>query len=407
MRKLSIYIHIPFCIRKCAYCDFLSAPAQDTVKERYVRALEKECRAWGGLLPGYEVDTVFFGGGTPSCLKAELLTEILEELKRVFCFSDMPEITVEVNPGTADLLKLARYLEAGVNRLSIGLQSPFDEDLKVLGRIHDYAQFLDTYGAARRAGFDNINIDLMSALPGQSTARYEEGLHRIAALKPEHISAYSLIIEENTPFFEKYASHEELLPDEEEERKMYELTQTVLAGYGYERYEISNYAKPGKECRHNLVYWQGGDYLGLGLGASSLLGSVRFKGIDGLDAYLKCRDMERAGRYGEAGKRGNDRVAILQALHYQEIRNLSVKEQMQEFMFLGLRCMAGVKETEFLRRFGVSLQSVYGETLTGLQKQGLMLCEKREDCTDKEQDAIWKLTPYGIDVSNSVFVEFL
>ena len=407
MKKLSIYIHIPFCIRKCAYCDFLSAPAQDTVKERYVIALQKECGAWSKILTEYEVDTVFFGGGTPSCLSGRLLTDILEKLRKDFAFSASPEITVEVNPGTVDSKKLACYREAGVNRLSIGLQSPFEEDLKVLGRIHDYAQFLETYNAARAAGFGNINIDLMSALPGQSVARYEEGLRRIVALAPEHLSAYSLIIEENTPFYERYASHEELLPDEDEERTMYELTGTVLADYGYERYEISNYAKSGKECRHNLVYWQGGEYLGLGLGASSLLDEVRFKGIDRLESYLENWGKDKEEVFFSPVKATKEQFpSFLKSLHYQEIRKLSAKEQMQEFMFLGLRCMAGVKETEFLRRFGVSLEQIYGKILLQLQEQGLMICERKE-CADGEPETIWKLTPFGIDVSNSVFVEFL
>lgn len=383
MKKISIYIHIPFCVQKCAYCDFLSAPAGEETKKAYVDTLCTQMQSWQEALGEYEVDTVFFGGGTPSCLMDGLLEKVLCELKETFCCSDNAEITVEVNPGTVDISKLRSYRGAGFNRLSIGLQSPFEEDLKALGRIHDYSDFISTYENARAVGFSNINVDLMSALPGQTVERYMDGLRKISLLEPEHISAYSLIIEEGTPFYERYENHPELLPKEEAEREMYVQTRRILEEYGYRRYEISNYAKPGYECRHNIVYWRGRDYLGFGLGAASKLAEVRFRGTDNLEKYL-----------ADPGA-------------YQEIQHLSKTEQMEEFMFLGLRCMEGISEAEFQEKFHRTLAEEYGAQLCKLEQLGLM--ERTSSINNElcKQDNGWRLTEKGIDVSNSVFVEFL
>lgn len=394
MKKLSIYLHIPFCIKKCAYCDFLSAPADDVTQRVYIAALEREITAWHDKAEEYVVDTVFFGGGTPSCLERGLLEQILCKLKEAFHFSDKPEITVEVNPGTVDITKLQSYRNAGINRLSIGLQSPFEEDLKTLGRIHDYSEFMSTYSGARQVGFDNINIDLMAALPGQTVERYKEGLHKVLALKPEHISAYSLIIEENTPFYNRYVNRKELLPDEDAEREMYDATEQILSEYGYHRYEISNYAREGFACRHNLVYWQGGDYLGLGLGASSMMNHTRFKGTDILSDYLE--------KWSKVSG-----IFQASAEDYEQVQILSIKEQMEEFMFLGLRCMAGVSEADFFSRFGVTMESVYEKQLEKLVGYGLMECKVDNNYELCKQDKRWHLTKRGIDVSNAVFVEFL
>lgn len=383
MKKISIYIHIPFCIRKCAYCDFLSAPAAEEDKRAYVTALCKEIACWKEKMAEYEVDTVFFGGGTPSCLPDGLLEKVLCKLKETFNISKEAEISVEVNPGTVDINKLQSYFKEGVNRLSIGLQSPFEEDLKQLGRIHTYDDFMLTYRSARTVGFENINIDLMSSLPGQTLERYIEGVKRVLALEPEHISAYSLIVEEGTPFYDLFAEHPELLPDEDTDREMYEQTREILKEHGYERYEISNYAKPGKACRHNLTYWKRGNYLGVGLGASSLLEEVRFKGIMDLKSYVNS---------------WNETIP-----QYQEVEHLSKKDQMEEFMFLGLRCMEGVSRKAFYQKFGVTMEAVYGEKLKLFQKEGLMEVVKGqgEDC-----DRV-HLTLRGIDVSNEILAEFL
>jgi len=271
---LSVYIHIPFCVRKCLYCDFLSALAQRQQQIDYVDALCREVVIESKSYVNYETQTVFFGGGTPSVLEGEDICRILETLHKYYNFSQDCEITIEVNPGTVTKEKLSAYHKAGINRLSIGLQSTVDSELKALGRIHDYAAFLETHEIAVKSGFNNINIDLMSAIPGQTLQSYKETLEKIVNLKPAppHISAYSLIIEEGTPFAEKTPE----LPDEDSEREMYKITNAFLSMHGYHRYEISNYAKEGYECRHNQVYWRRGDYVGFGIGAASLVQNVRF-----------------------------------------------------------------------------------------------------------------------------------
>ena len=257
-KDLGIYIHIPFCARKCAYCDFLSAPATEEVKVQYVKALKKEIEAFREMGQAYETVTVFFGGGTPSLLTGEQLVEILKEVNRCCPIRSGAEITVECNPGTLTEEKLKAYKRAGVSRLSMGLQSAQNEELKKLGRIHTWEEFLISYEMAREKGFGNINVDLMSALPGQRRKTWADTLEQVLKLSPEHISAYSLIIEEGTPFYERYSPGgplSEELPDEDTERQMYYDTKEILERAGYERYEISNYAKPGYLCRHNLAYW--------------------------------------------------------------------------------------------------------------------------------------------------------
>ncbi|MBQ2935209.1 MAG: radical SAM family heme chaperone HemW, partial [Lachnospiraceae bacterium] len=277
-KPLSIYLHIPFCARKCLYCDFLSAPADDVTKARYVESLITEIKAEAPKYEAYEVRTVFIGGGTPSILPAEAIVGIMDTLKEQFCFAKEAEITIEVNPGSAEAEKLLAYYRSGINRLSIGLQSSHNSELQQLGRIHTYQDFLRTYRDAVKSGFNNINIDLMSAIPGQTTESYRETLRQILHLSPmpAHISAYSLIIEEGTPFYENTPE----LPDEEADREMYKITDDMLSGSGFERYEISNYARKGYACKHNKVYWRRGDYVGFGIGAASLIDNVRFHNDD-------------------------------------------------------------------------------------------------------------------------------
>lgn len=364
MKALELYIHIPFCIRKCAYCDFLSAPADRSVQEAYVEQLLKEIQKSWEISGGYEVKTVFFGGGTPSIFPSDWLCRILTALGQVFAFSENTEVTVEANPGTVDEEKLAGYREAGVNRLSFGLQSADDRELKLLGRIHTWGQFLESYEAARRAGFRNINVDLMSALPGQTTESYRRTLGKVLALSPEHLSAYSLMIEEGTPFYERYREHPELLPSEEEERQMYYDTRELLTAHGYERYEISNYARPGYACRHNLGYWERTDYKGFGLGAASLLGNVRYTGQTALWEYLK-------GNMAETSE----------PLTEQAVR--------EETFFLGLRKTEGVVPGGY--------RAHYEERIGRLKRQGLL----------EERDGRIRLTDRGIDVSNYVLAQFL
>ena len=370
--SMEIYIHIPFCAKKCEYCDFLSGPAGGKEQRAYVQALLKEIRA-AEEGQGRSVSSIFIGGGTPSLLKEDLLGSILNEIYKKFNLEPEAEISIEVNPGTVSLKKLEAYRRMGINRLSIGLQSTDDRELKTLGRLHNYAQFLETYQAAGNAGFDNINIDLMSALPDQTYEGWVTNLRRTAELSPAHISAYSLIIEEGTPF----ALRELNLPDEETEYRMYEDTAAILKEYGYEQYEISNYAKKGKRCRHNVGYWTRCDYLGFGLGAASLWGNKRFSNTADMEEYLKNSAFP-------------ERIRLMEPV-------LSREDEMAEFMFLGLRMTEGVSEAAFRQEFGVEMREIYGEVLKKYTDIELL----------EEKDGRIFLTRKGIHVSNSVMSDFL
>lgn len=391
--ELSLYIHIPFCVRKCGYCDFLSAPADEKARDRYVQALLMEIERYRGTeTADRKIKTLYIGGGTPSILSVNQLDCIMQKIKCTFNFYDDIEASMEMNPGTASKEKCRALYQMGINRLSIGLQSTNDKELKTLGRIHSYEDFLNTYTWCREAGFQNINVDLMAALPYQTVESYTTGLRKIIRLAPEHISAYSLILEEGTPFYQKYNSGCYPLPDEEQERLMYRETEQILAQAGYERYEISNYAKKGYACRHNLVYWQGGDYLGLGLGSSSYMDGVRFHNTNDLDTYVN------------------------QGAYVEDREELSVQAKMEEFMFLGLRVMAGVSGTEFEKRFGKTMEDVYGDVLRKHEEEGLLQIERKEDRKEaaaaepaKGKTNIEKvmLTTNGVDVSNYVFADFL
>lgn len=409
MKELELYLHIPFCERKCAYCDFLSAPADLPVRISYIKKLQEEIAYYGAQYGEYQVSSIFFGGGTPTILEGYQLAAILETVKEHFNITTDAEITVECNPGTLTAGKAEKLVQAGFNRLSIGLQSADDRELQLLGRIHNFAQFLESYDLARKAGFQNINVDLMSALPGQTLKSWQDTLQKVTALRPEHISAYSLIIEEGTPFYERFAEderireeggHPRLLPEEDVERQMYELTETFLQTKGYERYEISNYAKPGYECRHNCGYWIRKDYLGLGLGASSLVEHQRFQNTSDLKTYLEqeyspqCEGQDE--RIAETIQL-QEETGLTQTGHHIHIETLDKKSEMEEFMFLGLRLMAGISRQQFEKKFQVTLNSVYGEVLRKLKGEQLI----------EEVAGYVRLTEHGIDVSNYVLAEFL
>ncbi|MEG2349137.1 MAG: radical SAM family heme chaperone HemW [Hungatella sp.] len=380
-QPLELYIHIPFCAEKCAYCDFLSAPAHERVRHAYVEQLIEEIRMQSASYEQYGVTTVFIGGGTPSVLQEEDMAQILAQLHDCFAIDSKAEITIEINPGTVNAGKLEVYQAGGINRISIGLQSADDRELKTLGRIHTYDEFLKTYERVRIAGFTNVSVDLMSALPGQTLASWKSTLRKVLMLKPEHISAYSLIIEEGTPFYERYHDHPELLPGEKEEREIYYATGKLLKEQGYERYEISNYAKPGYECRHNIGYWTGIPYLGLGLGASSYVEGCRFQCESDLKRYQAIRMRETLAE---------------EKLH-PEREELSQKARMEEFMFLGLRLIKGVSGYEFMERFGQNMWNIYGEVLHRLEANHLIYVES----------PYVRLTDFGIDISNYVLSEFL
>ena len=369
---LELYVHIPFCVRKCQYCDFLSGPSDEETKDRYIEALLKEIRA-AEHTENYEIVSVFIGGGTPSALKAEAIASIMRTLQEQFFFCEDAEVTIEANPGTVDLEKLTIYRNVGINRLSLGLQSTDAEELKLLGRIHSYEEFLKSYEWAREAGFSNINIDLMFAIPGQTGEAWRQHLYQVAELNPEHISAYSLIIEEGTPFAEQNLD----LPDEDTEYQMYEDTAEILERYGYRQYEISNYAKQGYMCRHNAGYWQRREYLGFGLGASSLYRGMRFSNTRRMQEYLK-------------ESRNPDQIR-------KDVTVLSRNEQIEEFMFLGLRMTEGISEKKFEENFDVRLMDVYGDILQKYEETGFV----------EHIETKWRLTRKGIHVSNHILADFL
>ncbi len=369
--SFELYIHIPFCVRKCAYCDFLSAPGSEEAKASYTEALLREIEAV--KTEKREVSSIFVGGGTPSALSPSLMGDIFEKIHKSFSVAPDAEITIEANPGTLSKEKLFLYRNVGINRLSLGLQSPEAAELKSLGRIHTYEEFLESFSLAREAGFQNINVDLMCALPDQTYEGWIRNLRTVAALHPEHISAYSLIIEEGTPFAKRKLN----LPDEDTEYRMYEDTAGILAEYGYEQYEISNYAKKALACQHNVGYWTRKEYLGLGLGAASLWGNQRFSNTSDFSAYLK-----------ESGSPEKIR---------ENRETLSLEDEMSEFMFLGLRMTEGVSKAEFLEGFGTPIESVYGNVLDKYKSVGLL----------EEKEGRIFLTRAGIHVSNGVMAEFL
>ena len=400
MKPLSLYLHFPFCVRKCRYCDFLSFPASEAIRQVYVDTLCKEIRLRGRDLAGHQVQTVFLGGGTPSLMTEGQLAALMEALRDSFSISEKAEISMECNPGTVgkrvcrhgckqetDADKLSAFRRQGINRLSIGLQSADDKELALLGRIHTFEDFMQTWQAAREAGFNNINIDLMSGIPGQTIASLERSLERVLSLRPEHLSVYSLIIEEGTEFYRLYgqeADHDPghlqagpaadpPLPDEEEERAMYHLTEKRLAESGYGHYEISNYALPGRECLHNLTYWRRGEYLGLGLGAASLLGERRLRNQTELALYMK------------------------DCLAAAEDEPVTLQGQMEETMFLGLRCLDGVCLDDFQKRFGCGMEEIYGDVISRYCSLGMM---------EKSGGRV-RLTERGIDVSNWILADFI
>ncbi len=398
VKKLSIYVHVPFCVKKCLYCDFLSFKANEKSVEEYFSAINCEIILSSKEYKDYKVQSIFFGGGTPSYVEAGLICDTLSAIKEYFTVSDDAEISLEVNPASAIMDKLRAYKAAGFNRISIGAQSLNDEELKKLGRVHDSRMFFETFENARKAGFANINVDVMSALPDQSFGSYMATLSKVVDLRPEHISAYSLIIEEGTPFYDMDLN----LPDEELDRQMYHETKRFLAANGYHRYEISNYALSAEdgsnegsketnmsldeeaayekyECFHNKVYWKRGNYLGLGLGASSMVENTRWKNTSEIDRYKEILSK-----------------TDLEALREDE-QILSEKECMEEFMFLGLRLTKGVKISAFKEQFGHEIDEIYGKIIE--QYIGCGLLEK--------SDGYLYLTEKGLDVSNTVMADFL
>ena len=467
-RPLSLYVHIPFCKAKCNYCDFLSfGGCGYSEQKQYVSALCKEIEAYRPISDEYSIRTIFFGGGTPSFIEASFIEQIMQTIHSVFKVDLKAEITIEGNPDSLLKDKLAVYRSAGINRLSIGLQSANDDLLKVLGRVHNYDQFVAAYSSARQVGFSNINIDIMSGLPGETSESYVRTLAKVVELQPEHISAYSLIVEDGTPLCENDELLD-LLPSEEMDRQLYAKTKMLLKNSGYDRYEISNYSKKEYECRHNLVYWTGGEYLGVGLGASSYLQvwlddehceRVRFHGVESMDEYLgrfsNCEGMreddytsvyhyyenaiqedrlsqedvsETDDDFDEAYdiyenmeeafgmalgmnlscENDNSNLkkyhqyednALLEFIrdYYRDLQFLKRKDEMEEFIFMGLRMNEGINLEEFYKRFNVNFKHKYNNIIDKLKNLKLII----------EQNNNITLTQRGREISNTVFVEFI
>lgn len=374
MRDLGIYMHIPFCKRKCAYCDFISFSDKTELIEKYVLALEKEIDKCNINKDNYKIKTIYFGGGTPSFIESKYIVEILENAKRKFNISKTAEITIEINPGTITEEKLKDYYEAGINRISFGLQSTNSELLELVGRIHSYSSFIEGYKLARKVGFKNINVDLMIGLPVQTLEDVQTDLKRIIELNPEHISVYSLIVEEGTRIEEKIKNKELYLPPEELERKMYWKVKKQLEKAGYVHYEISNFAKPGYESKHNLSCWNQEEYLGFGIAAHSYFNGERYSNTEDFDKYFE---------HPEDSK-------IIHEKQTQE-------DKQREFMLLGLRKIEGVKISDFKNKFIDNPIYLYRESLSKLVTQGLI---------EIDIDNI-KLTDRGVDLANLVWEEFV
>lgn len=397
---MELYVHIPFCVSKCRYCDFLSfALCSVGAKEReqYIDALIRELYTYKDIFEKEGCTSVFIGGGTPSVIPPEQMEKLLAAIGEVCFAGTCPaerEFTIECNPGTLDREKLMLYRRYGVNRLSLGLQSTDDRELKLLGRIHTYAEFFQSYNLARECGFDNINVDLISAIPGQTPETWERTLRKVAELRLEHISAYSLIVEPGTPFWDEYAEEAENiakgyepedgthvnLPSEDDERRMYRMTRSILSEYGYHRYEISNYAKDGRESKHNIGYWTGEKYVGIGLGAASYVGvdrskeMLRYHNTESLEEYL----------YYANGKRIVDESLDRQAL-------------MSEYVILRLRLTSGFVRKSFEELFGTDVYEVFGDVIRKYIALDLL----------KEEDGRIFFTEDGMDVSNTVMADML
>ena len=382
-KQLELYIHIPFCARKCNYCDFLSFPVNAKEHDAYINRLCQEITLSAPSAAAYEISTIFIGGGTPSILEPKCISRIMYTIRRHYSVRKNAEITIELNPASTLRYKFASYRDSGINRISIGLQSANNTELKTLGRLHIFEDFLKCYQDARMEGFQNINIDLMNEIPGQTTASWRKTLRNVLMLKPEHVSIYNLIIEEGTVFQRMQAAGTLSLPSEDEDVAMDEITKELTNRYGYRRYEVSNYAKPGYECRHNYGYWSNIPYLGVGLGASSYFNGIRWSNIRDYRAYLDM-DLPEDAAHGFV------------RLH-QNIQILSRENQMEEFMFLGLRRIEGISELEFIRRFSVDIHTVFGRQLEQYTREGLLIHENYH----------YRFSEHGMNVSNAILSDFL
>ena len=373
MKEMSLYIHIPFCKQKCLYCDFPSYAGKESLINEYIRALNEEILR---KCSKYKIASIFVGGGTPSYLNEINLESLLKTIN-LLGFKDDLEFTIECNPGTLNEEKLVLMKNYNVNRISMGLQTTNDNLLKEIGRIHSFEEFKKNYNQARKAGFENINVDLMFGLPNQHMKDWKASLEDVMSLEPDHISAYSLIIEEGTCFYNLYNNDKLNIPNEEEERSMYLFTKGFLEDYGYNQYEISNYAKVNKECFHNKVYWKCNEYLGLGVSASSFVDEKRFKNIDDIKIYIE---------------KINNNEDVTEEIHVNNIN-----DDMEEFMLMGLRMIEGINLKTFKKRFGKDVFDIYDEVIKNNIKKGLLVVDSEK----------LYLSEKGIELSNYVMSDFI
>ena len=375
MKEIGIYIHIPFCIKKCEYCDFVSYCNKKEYVPQYINALKKEIK--NNINKEYKITTIYIGGGTPSSIEENYIADIIETIKLNMNDEDLKnfeniEVTIEVNPGTVNKEKLQVYKKIGINRLSIGLQETHNELLKSIGRIHTYEEFIKTYNLARKIGFNNINVDLMIALPNQTIQDIKENLEKITKLNPEHISVYSLILEEGTPFYNKYNENKIKLPDEELERNMYWYVKNTLENNGYMHYEISNFSKKGFESKHNMNCWNQEEYLGFGVAAHSYNNRIRYSNTNSIEKYIK----------------GSNKI-----IHEEQ----TLEDMQKEYMLLGLRKIEGINIQKFKNKFAQNPIFIFKEQLNKLVDEELIIVDGNEI----------KLTNKGLDLANIVWEEFV
>ena len=375
MKEIGIYIHIPFCIKKCEYCDFVSYCNKKEYVPQYINALKKEIK--NNINKEYKITTIYIGGGTPSSIEENYIADIIETIKLNMNEENLKdfeniEVTIEVNPGTVNKEKLQVYKKIGINRLSIGLQETHNELLKSIGRIHTYEEFIKTYNLARKIGFNNINVDLMIALPNQTIQDIKENLEKITKLNPEHISVYSLILEEGTPFYNKYNENKIKLPDEELERNMYWYVKNTLENNGYMHYEISNFSKKGFESKHNMNCWNQEEYLGFGLAAHSYNNRIRYSNTNSIEEYIK----------------GSNKI-----IHEEQ----TLEDMQKEYMLLGLRKIEGINIQKFKNKFAQNPIFIFKEQLNKLVDEELIIVDGNEI----------KLTNKGLDLANIVWEEFV
>ena len=391
---LGLYVHVPFCETKCPYCDFNTYAGIEPLAPAYVAALVRELSLWGAMLGRPDVTTVFLGGGTPSYLPADSIAAVLATARRRFALADDAEVTLEANPGDFDEAKLAAYLDCGVNRLSIGVQSLDDGLLRILGRRHSAREAKRAYRMARAAGFHNVSVDLMYGLPRQSAETWRETLREVLALEPPHVSAYCLTLEEGTPMRRWVQSGQLPEPDADLAADMYEHAQDALGSAGYRHYEISNWARTGYESRHNLTYWRNRPYLGVGPGAHSYLGAYRFSNLNSPREYVSR--LQEAPLSAEPLSDGPTRQTLDAFPVVADVEEIAPRLEMAETLMMGLRLDAGIAQDDFARRFGVSLSHAYGDTLADLHSLGLL----------ETADGRLKLTPKARLLANEVFARF-